>query len=50
MPMTQSNSNRVLLAAPAGSPFSLEDEAAYLAWRERKLAQRPDIGELLVPL
>jgi alpha-ketoglutarate-dependent taurine dioxygenase len=48
--MTQSNSNRVLLAAPAGSPFSLEDEAAYLAWRERKLAQRPDIGELLVPL
>ena len=48
--MTRMTNNRVLLAAGADSPFSLDDPAAYRAWRERKLAQRPSIDELLVPL
>jgi alpha-ketoglutarate-dependent taurine dioxygenase len=48
--MSQTKSNRVLLSPPPDSPFRLDDAAAYLAWRERKLEQRPDIGELLVPL
>jgi alpha-ketoglutarate-dependent taurine dioxygenase len=31
------------------SPFDLDDEAAYLSWRARKLAERPrDAGDLLV--
>ncbi|UCB54268.1 MAG: TauD/TfdA family dioxygenase, partial [Thiotrichales bacterium] len=42
--------NRVILAASHDSPFSLEDDAAYRAWREQKLAQRPALEELFVPL
>jgi alpha-ketoglutarate-dependent taurine dioxygenase len=33
------------------SPFSLESDAAYLAWRERKLEGYPkDVRELLIPV
>ena len=48
--MTQMMSNRVLLSAAAGSPFSLEEPDTYQAWRQQKLAQRPHIDELLVPV
>ena len=48
--MTRMINNRVLLAAGAGSPFSLDDAAAYRAWRQWKLARRPATDELLVPL
>ena len=48
--MTQMTSKRALLAAGKGSPFSLEDDAAYQAWRTQKLALRPGIEELRVPL
>jgi alpha-ketoglutarate-dependent taurine dioxygenase len=48
--MTQITSNRVLLAAGTGSPFSLDDSAAYQAWRQQKLALKPDIEQLRVPL
>jgi hypothetical protein len=48
--MTQMINNRVLLAADNGSPFSLEDKAAYQAWRRQKLEQRPDLEELRIPL
>ncbi len=48
--MTRITPNRVRLAAGAGSPFSLDNPDAYAAWRERKLAQRPAIDELLVSL
>ena len=39
-----------MLSASHDSPFSLEADAAYHAWRECKLAQRPALDELLVPL
>ncbi|MGD8582373.1 MAG: TauD/TfdA family dioxygenase [Gammaproteobacteria bacterium] len=48
--MSQTRNNRVLLAPPPGSPFRLDDAAAYMAWRDWKLEQRPYIDELLVPL
>lgn len=48
--MTQMTNNRVMLAAAKGSPFDLEDAAAYRAWRQQKLAQRPAVDELRVPL
>ncbi len=48
--MTLMTSNRVLLTASTGSPFSLNDAEAYRAWRVQKLAQRPAIEELFVPL
>ncbi len=36
---------------PIASPFDLDNEAAYCAWRDRKLAAAPvAAGELLVPL
>jgi len=42
--------NRVQLTAEAGSPFSLEDDAAYRIWRQQKLEQRPGLEELFVPV
>lgn len=48
--MTQALVNRVQLLAPAGSPFSLDDAAAYQAWRLQKLEQRPDVSALIVPV
>lgn len=37
--------------APAGSPFDLEDSAAYLAWREAKLTAAPrSLDELIVEI
>jgi len=48
--MTQMTVNRVLLSPDPGSPFSLDNDAAYQAWRERKLKQRPSIAELRVPV
>jgi len=48
--MTQTTSNRVLLSAGAGSPFSLDDATAYQTWQVQKLEQRPAIEELIVPL
>lgn len=48
--MTQMINNRVLLAADSGSPFCLENKAAYQAWRRQKREQRPDLEELRVPL
>ncbi len=48
--MTQMTGKRVLLSAGAGSPFSLDETAAYLAWRQQKLEHRPALEDLLVPL
>jgi len=48
--MTQMTSNRVLLTAATGSPFSLAETATYQTWRLQKLQQRPDIEDLLVPV
>jgi len=48
--MTQMTRNRVLLGVDTGSPFNLDDTLAYQAWRQKKLALKPDIGELRVPL
>jgi alpha-ketoglutarate-dependent taurine dioxygenase len=48
--MTQTTGNRVQLLAPAGSPFSLDDTAAYQTWRQRKLEHRPRVDELVVPV
>lgn len=48
--MNPTTPNRVLLDAPAGSPFCLADDAAYRGWRSRKLAQRPSLDQLLVPV
>lgn len=48
--MRHRSTNRVRLAPPGGSPFSLDDDAAYQAWRRWKLEQRPALGELLVEL
>lgn len=48
--MSTMKNNRVLLSSGSGSPFSLEDEAAYQAWRQQKLVRRPALEELLVPL
>jgi alpha-ketoglutarate-dependent taurine dioxygenase len=44
------SSNRVLLTATAGSPFSLDETAAYHVWRQHKLEHRPELAELLVPV
>lgn len=46
--MTQMTSNRILLSTATASPFNLEATAAYIAWRQWKIEQRPDIGNLLV--
>ncbi len=48
--MTRMTTNRVLLSAPGSSPFRLDETAAYERWRAQKLAQRPALDELLVPL
>ena len=48
--MTLMTNNRVLLSVTEGGPFDLEDDAAYQAWRQKKLDQRPAIEELTVPL
>ena len=48
--MTTMTNDRVLLAAPAGSPFNLDEEAAYQAWRQHKLDRRPALEELVVPV
>ena len=48
--MTQMTVNRVLLSPDPGSPFSLDNDAAYRAWREWKLKQRPSIAQLRVPV
>jgi alpha-ketoglutarate-dependent taurine dioxygenase len=48
--MTQTISNRVLLSVVPGSPFRLDDDTTYQAWKQHKLEQRPDLEELLVPL
>ncbi len=46
--MTQMTHNRVLLSVPSGSPFSLDEDETYNAWRRQKLQQRPLIEDLVV--
>lgn len=48
--MTSLANNRVLMSAQSGSPFCLNDDAAYRAWRQHKLEQRPALEQLLVPV
>ncbi|MCB1525779.1 MAG: TauD/TfdA family dioxygenase [Rhodoblastus sp.] len=49
--MTGASLQRAEVVASGGSPFALDDEGAYRAWRERKLAVYPrSVEELFVDI